>query len=107
MLFRSDAWELASALRECHGIGELHGLARRFSLQRRADRRAGIAVTDALARAFAHRSAPLRAASGAAMLTLDLVPLLRNRMVDAMMLGLRKNTRPASINSTTLAFDSQ
>jgi 2-octaprenyl-6-methoxyphenol hydroxylase len=84
-----DAWELAEQLREgTQDIGSPQFIAR-YIRRRRADRRAGIVVTDSLARFFADSSPLLARARGAGLAALDLLPPARRFFARRMMYGTR------------------
>ncbi len=80
-----DAFELSLALRD--GVcAQTLGAWRR---QRRADRDAMVATTDRYVSLFSNDFAPLRAARGAGLALLDLLPPLRARVARHMMFGVR------------------
>ena len=81
-----DAWDLASALREAHDPGDARVLAR-FAARRRLDAQATIRITDALAGAFLGSSRVLRAARGAALTALDVLPAPRRVFARRMIFG--------------------
>ena len=81
-----DAWDLASALREAHDPGDARVLAR-FAARRRLDAQATIRITDALAGAFLGSSRVLRAARGAALTALDILPAPRRFFARRMIFG--------------------
>jgi 2-octaprenyl-6-methoxyphenol hydroxylase len=81
-----DAWELAAALRDAQDPGDARVLAR-YAAARRLDAQATIRVTDALAGAFLGSSRVLRAARGAALTALDILPAPRRFFARRMMFG--------------------
>jgi 2-octaprenyl-6-methoxyphenol hydroxylase len=81
-----DAWELASVLRDAQDPGDARLLAR-YAAARRLDAQATIRITDALAGAFLGSSRVLRAARGAALTALDLLPAPRRFFARRMMFG--------------------
>ena len=81
-----DAWELASVLRDAEDPGDARLLAR-YAESRRLDAQATIRITDALAGAFLGSSRVLRAARGAALTALDLLPAPRRFFARRMMFG--------------------
>ncbi|MCB1932153.1 MAG: FAD-dependent monooxygenase [Candidatus Accumulibacter sp.] len=84
-----DAWELASALLASDGeAGDGRTLAA-YAAGRELDRKASIAFTDGIVRIFGNDLAPLRAARGAGLLALDLVPPLRHFVARRMIWGAR------------------
>lgn len=80
-----DAFELSLALRDGVATPAL-GAWRR---QRRADRDAMVATTDRYVSLFSNDYAPLRAARGAGLALLDLLPPLRAQVARRMMFGVR------------------
>jgi 2-octaprenyl-6-methoxyphenol hydroxylase len=85
-----DAAELASlvARSDRAAVGESPFLAA-FRAARRVDRLAAIGVTDFLVNVFSNASPFLRAARGAGLVALDLVPPARRLFARRMMLGAR------------------
>jgi 2-octaprenyl-6-methoxyphenol hydroxylase len=85
-----DAAELASlvARSDRAAVGESPFLAA-FRAARRVDRLAAIGVTDFLVNVFSNSSPLLRAARGAGLVALDLVPPARRLFARRMMLGAR------------------
>jgi 2-octaprenyl-6-methoxyphenol hydroxylase len=85
-----DAAELASlvARSDRPSVGEPPFLAA-FRAARRVDRRAAIGVTDFLVNVFSNASPLFRAARGAGLVALDLVPPARRLFARRMMLGAR------------------
>jgi 2-octaprenyl-6-methoxyphenol hydroxylase len=85
-----DAAELASlvARSDRAAVGEAPFLAA-FRAARRVDRLAAIGVTDFLVNVFSSASPLLRAARGAGLVALDLVPPARRLFARRMMLGAR------------------
>jgi 2-octaprenyl-6-methoxyphenol hydroxylase len=81
-----DAWELASALRRQHPSAEV---LRHFAAQRRVDAGATIGVTDFLAARFAGANPLARAARGAALTALDILPAPRRFFARRMIFGAR------------------
>ena len=81
-----DAWELARHLAAASDPGAPATLAR-FAAQRRLDAGATIRVTDFLAAGFAGESALLRAARGAALTALDILPAPRRFFARRMIFG--------------------
>jgi len=81
-----DAWELARAFRDANDPGDAQLLAR-YAAARRLDAQATIRITDALAGAFLGSSRALRAARGAALTALDLLPASRRFFARRMMFG--------------------
>jgi 2-octaprenyl-6-methoxyphenol hydroxylase len=81
-----DAWELAQAFRDVKDPGDARLLAR-YAAARRLDTQATIRITDALAGAFLGSSGALRAARGAALTALDLLPAPRRFFARRMMFG--------------------
>ena len=78
-----DAWELAAALRKDVSVRTLSG----FAAQRRLDAGATIRVTDFLAAGFAGSSPLARAARGAALTALDILPAPRRFFARRMIFG--------------------
>ena len=85
-----DAAELASLVARCDrsAVGEAPFLAA-FRAARRVDRLAAIGVTDFLVNVFSNASPLFRAARGAGLVALDLVPPARRLFARRMMLGAR------------------
>ncbi len=81
-----DAWDLAEALRGAPDPGAPAILAR-YAARRRLDAGAAIRATDLLAGAFLGQSRALRAARGAALATLDLLPGPRRFFARRMIFG--------------------
>jgi 2-octaprenyl-6-methoxyphenol hydroxylase len=81
-----DAWELARHLAAASDPGAPATLAR-FAAQRRLDAGATIRVTDFLAAGFAGENALLRAARGAALTALDILPAPRRFFARRMIFG--------------------
>jgi 2-octaprenyl-6-methoxyphenol hydroxylase len=83
-----DAWELADLLlhREDRDPGSAACLAVYRSARRR-DRLGGIAVTDSLVRIFSNDFAPLRAARGAGLALLDILPPVKRAFMQRMIFG--------------------
>ena len=81
-----DAWELAEALRGAPDPGAPALLAR-YAARRRLDAGATIRATDLLAGAFLGRGRALRAARGAALAALDLLPGPRRFFARRMIFG--------------------
>src|SRR6266850_5363069 len=81
-----DAWELARALATASDPAAPATLAR-FAAQRRLDAGATIRITDFLAAGFAGENALLRAARGAALTALDILPAPRRFFARRMIFG--------------------
>jgi 2-octaprenyl-6-methoxyphenol hydroxylase len=81
-----DAWDLARALASAADAAAPATLAR-FAAQRRLDAGATIRVTDFLAAGFAGENALLRAARGAALTALDILPAPRRFFARRMIFG--------------------
>jgi 2-octaprenyl-6-methoxyphenol hydroxylase len=81
-----DAWELAQGLRGAADPGEPARLAA-YAASRRFDAAATIGVTDLLARGFLGSSRIARAARGAALTALDLLPAPRRFFARRMIFG--------------------
>lgn len=81
-----DAWELSRALLNARDPGDARLLAR-YAASRRLDAQATIRVTDALAGAFLGSNRVLRAARGAALTALDVLPGPRRFFARRMMFG--------------------
>jgi 2-octaprenyl-6-methoxyphenol hydroxylase len=83
-----DAWDLASAWRDAEDPGDPSLLAR-YAASRRLDAGATIRVTDMLASVFTGSSRAARAARGAAMTALDILPGPRRFFARRMIFGAR------------------
>ena len=84
-----DAAELAALVaRDRASVGDAGFLAA-FRAARRVDRLAAIGVTDFLVNVFSNANPLLRAARGAGLVALDLVPPVRRLFARRMMLGAR------------------
>jgi len=85
-----DAWELAEQLRatRAEDVGSAQFVAS-YARRRDVDRRAGIVVTDSLARFFSDSSPFLAGARGAGLAALDLLPPARRFLARRMMYGTR------------------
>ena len=83
-----DAWELARALAQAPDPGDERALAR-YAASRRLDAGATIRVTDFLAAGFTGTNALARAARGAALSALDLLPTARRFFARRMIFGAR------------------
>jgi 2-octaprenyl-6-methoxyphenol hydroxylase len=84
-----DAAELAALVaRDRASVGDAGFLAA-FRAARRVDRLAAISVTDFLVNVFSNANPLLRAARGAGLVALDLVPPVRRLFARRMMLGAR------------------
>jgi 2-octaprenyl-6-methoxyphenol hydroxylase len=81
-----DAWDLAQALQAAEDPGAPQTLAR-FSASRRLDAATTIGVTEALARGFLGNHPVARAARGAALTLLDVVPPARSFFARRMIFG--------------------
>ncbi|HEX2199238.1 MAG TPA: FAD-dependent monooxygenase [Burkholderiales bacterium] len=81
-----DAWDLAQAFRDAEDPGDARLLAR-YAQARRLDSQATIRITDALAGAFVGSSRGLRAARGALLTALDVLPGPRRFFARRMMFG--------------------
>jgi 2-octaprenyl-6-methoxyphenol hydroxylase len=81
-----DAWDLAQTLHQAEDAGDARALAR-FAAQRRCDAAATIGVTELLAHAFLGAHPFARAARGAALTSLDLVPAARRFFARRMIFG--------------------
>ena len=81
-----DAWELSRAFLDAEDPGDARLLAR-YAERRRLDAQATVRVTDALAGAFLGSGRVLRAARGAALTALDLLPGPRRFFARRMMFG--------------------
>ena len=81
-----DAWDLAQALHAAEDPGAAQALSR-FGAARRLDAAATIGVTEALARGFLGDHAVARAARGAALTLLDVVPPARRFFARRMIFG--------------------
>ena len=83
-----DAWELGEILL-LHGMSDPGGEAclSRYRALRRPDRLRGIALTHSLVKIFSNDIVPLRAARGAALSLLDLVPPVKRAFMQRMIFG--------------------
>ncbi len=81
-----DAWDLAQALRAAQDPGNAATLAR-FTAQRRLDAAATIGVTELLARGFLGTNPLVRAARGAVLTSLDILPPVRRFFARRMIFG--------------------
>lgn len=81
-----DAWELAQTLRSASDPGDAAALER-YAARRRLDASATVRVTDWLAAGFVGRSRVARAARGAALTALDLLPGPRRLFARRMIFG--------------------
>jgi 2-octaprenyl-6-methoxyphenol hydroxylase len=83
-----DAWELAELLahRDDRDPGSAACLSA-FRSARRLDRLGGIAATDSLVRIFSNDFVPLRAARGAGLALLDIVPPVKRAFMQRMIFG--------------------
>ena len=81
-----DAWDLAQALHAAEDAGSERALAR-FAAQRRLDAAATIGVTEVLARGFLGANPLARAARGAALTGLDILPAARRFFARRMIFG--------------------
>jgi 2-octaprenyl-6-methoxyphenol hydroxylase len=81
-----DAWDLAQALRGATEPGEA-AVLEAYAASRRLDAAAAIRVTDLLARGFMGSGRVARAARGAALTALDLLPAPRRFFARRMMFG--------------------
>jgi 2-octaprenyl-6-methoxyphenol hydroxylase len=81
-----DAWDLAQTLRAAEDPGSAHALAR-FAGRRRLDAAATIGVTELLARGFLGMHPLARAARGAALTSLDILPAARRFFARRMIFG--------------------
>lgn len=81
-----DAWDLAQTLHAAQDPGGAQALAR-FAAQRRLDAAATIGVTEVLARGFLGTHPLARAARGAALTALDLLPAARRFFARRMIFG--------------------
>lgn len=81
-----DAWDLSRLFLDARDPGDARLLAR-YAVSRRVDAQATILVTDALADAFLGSSRFLRAARGAALTALDVLPGPRRFFARRMMFG--------------------
>lgn len=81
-----DAWDLAQTLHAAEDPGGTQALAR-FAAQRRLDVAATIGVTELLARGFLGTHPLARAARGAALTSLDLLPAARRFFARRMIFG--------------------
>ncbi|HVY05763.1 MAG TPA: FAD-dependent oxidoreductase [Burkholderiales bacterium] len=86
-----DAWELGEIL--VRHAGEDPGGVRalsRYRSMRRPDRVRGIALTHSLVKIFSNDFGPLRAARGAALALLDLLPPMRRAFTQRMIFGVSR-----------------
>jgi 2-octaprenyl-6-methoxyphenol hydroxylase len=81
-----DAWDLAQVLRDAADPGDAPVLAR-FAARRRLDAAATLGVTELLARGFLGAHPLARAARGAVLTSLDLVPAARRFFARRMVFG--------------------
>ncbi len=81
-----DAWDLAQTLHAAEDPGSERALAR-FAAQRRLDAAATIGVTEVLARGFLGANPLARAARGAALTGLDILPAARRFFARRMIFG--------------------
>lgn len=81
-----DAWDLATIFRESADPGEASTLAR-YAASRRLDTRLTVGLTDTLAGAFLGSSRLMRAARGAALTALDVLPGPRRFFARRMIYG--------------------
>lgn len=81
-----DAWDLAQALQDAEDPGDARVLAR-YGTRRRLDAAATIGVTEVLARGFTGSNPLARAARGALLTGLDLLPPARRFFARRMMFG--------------------
>jgi 2-octaprenyl-6-methoxyphenol hydroxylase len=81
-----DAWDLAQALHAAEDPGDERLLAR-FAAQRRLDAAATIGITELLARGFLGANPLARAARGAVLTGLDLLPAARRFFARRMIFG--------------------
>ena len=81
-----DAWDLARDLHAAEDPGGERALAR-FAARRRLDAAATIGVTELLARAFLGAHPLARAARGAALTSLDILPAARRFFTRRMIFG--------------------
>lgn len=81
-----DAWDLAQVLHATEDPGGERALAR-FAAQRRLDAAATISVTELLARGFLGANPLARAARGAALTSLDILPAARRFFSRRMIFG--------------------
>jgi 2-octaprenyl-6-methoxyphenol hydroxylase len=81
-----DAWELSRILLDADDPGEPRLLAR-YAASRRLDAQAAVRITDALAGGFLGGGRMLRAARGAALTALDLLPGPRRFFARRMIFG--------------------
>ncbi|MDA1117969.1 MAG: FAD-dependent monooxygenase [Proteobacteria bacterium] len=81
-----DAWDLAQVLQDVDDPGDARILAR-YGAQRRLDAAATIGVTEILARGFAGTNPLARAARGAVLAGLDVLPPVRRFFARRMMFG--------------------
>jgi 2-octaprenyl-6-methoxyphenol hydroxylase len=83
-----DAWELRETLL-LHGASDpgREACLSRYRMRRRPDRMRGIALTHSLVKIFSNDWVPLRAARGAALSLLELVPPAKRAFVQRMIFG--------------------
>lgn len=81
-----DAWELSRVLLNASDPGDA-GTLERYAAARRLDAQATIRLTDGLARTFLGSSRLMRAARGAALTALDILPAPRRFFARRMMFG--------------------
>ena len=81
-----DAWDLAQALHAAEDPGSERALAR-FAARRRLDAAATIGVTELLARGFLGANPLARAARGAVLTSLDILPAARRFFARRMIFG--------------------
>jgi len=81
-----DAWDLAQTLHAAEDPGSEAALAR-FTTQRRLDAAATIGVTEVLARGFLGANPLARAARGAVLTSLDILPAARRFFARRMIFG--------------------
>ena len=83
-----DAWELADLLRHRdEGDPGSTACLAAYRSARRLDRLGGIAVTDSLVRIFSNDFAPLRAARGAGLALIEIVPPVKRALMQRMIFG--------------------
>jgi 2-octaprenyl-6-methoxyphenol hydroxylase len=81
-----DAWDLAQTLHDAEDAGDARVLAR-FAALRRLDAAATIGITELLAHAFLGAHPLARAARGAVLTSLDLLPAARRFFARRMIFG--------------------
>lgn len=86
-----DIWDLAEVLAQAEPQDDpgSAALLARYAAARRLDRYGAIGFTDALIRIFANDMGPMRAARGAGLAALDLLPPLKHFLAKRMMFGAR------------------